>query len=110
VWLVAEYCGHNFYMGWHLYERENPGYQKRNANGDWGWVRPGDIGACHVVEFFKTLGITLQGDWTCPEYGIAEFVKRYPLKGRRVWGERRGGVEVTRGYWDDLALYTQNKD
>lgn len=109
IWLVAEYCGSNFYTGWHLYLRETPGYQQRNEDGSWGWIRPGAIGRKHIVEFFATLGIELKSDWTCPEYGCAEFVKRYPLKGRKVWGEKRGGVEVLKDYWGTLAIYTPNK-
>lgn len=36
--------------------------------------------------------------------GLVEFVKRFPLPGRKVWGERRGGVRVIQGYWGDLTL------
>jgi hypothetical protein len=102
MWLIAEYCGHNFYMGWHLYLRDNPGYQKRNADGNWGWVRPGDRGTWDVVKFFEALGIELKGDWSRPEDGCAEFVKRFPMPGRKVWGKRRGGIRVSVGYWGDL--------
>lgn len=108
-WLVAEYCGHDIYMGWHLYLRDTPKYQTRNEDGSWGWIRPRAIKRNRIVEFFATLGIELKGDWTCPEYGLAEFVKRYPLKGRKIWGETRGGVEVLEDYWGTLALYTPNK-
>lgn len=112
-WLVAEYCGHDFYTGWHLYLRDDPGYQKRNADGDWGWIRgpvwPRNEKGNKIVAFFAAaFGIALKGDWTCPQDGCAEFVKRFPLPGRKVWGERRGGIEVTEGYWGDLALYTPN--
>ncbi len=102
-WLVAEYCGHDIYMGWHLYLRDSPGYQKRNADGSWGWIRLGAIGRKYIVEFFATLGIELKGDWSRPEDGCAEFVKRYPLKGRKVWGEKRGGIEVLEGYYGELT-------
>lgn len=112
-WLIAEYCGHDIYMGWHLYMRENPGYQQRNENGDWGWIRGPVWGhrsrGNRVVEFFvRAFGIELKGDWTCGDYGLAEFVKRFPLKGRKIWGEKRGGVEVLEDYWGTLALYTPN--
>ena len=112
-WLVAEYCGHDIYMGWHLYIRDNPGYQKRNQDGGWGWIRgpvwDRDRKNNRMVKFFsEAFGIELKGDWTCPEHGCAEFVKRYPLKGRKVWGEKRGGVEVLEGYWGDLLLFTPN--
>lgn len=103
-WLVAEYCGHDIYMGWHLYLRDHPGYQKRNSDGNWGWIRLGSLARRRVVAFFATLGIELKGDWSCPEYGIGEFVKRFPLPGRKVWGKRRGGVEVLEAYWGDLSL------
>lgn len=109
-WLVAEYCGHDIYSGWHLYLRDDPGFQKRNADGDWGWIRgpvwPDRKGNRFVKFFQEAFGIELKGDWTCPEYGLAEFAKRFPLPGRKVWGERRGGVEVTVGEWGDLALYS----
>lgn len=101
-WLVAEYCDSNFYSGWHLYLREKPGYQTRNKDGGWGWIR--SLNNDKIVAFFATLGIELKEDWPCPEYGLAEFVKRYPLKGRKVGGEKRGGVKVLVGEWGDLTL------
>lgn len=101
-------------MGWHLYLRETPKFQQRNKDGDWGWVRgpvwPRDRVGNRMVLFFASLGIELKGDWTCPEDGCAEFVKRYPLKGRKSWGEKRGGVEVLEGYWGDLKLYKPNTE
>ena len=112
-WLVVEYCGHDIYLGWHLYLRNDPGYQKRNKDGGWGWVRgpvwERDRRGNRMVEFFaRSFGIDLKGDWSCGHYGLDEFVKRYPLKGRKIWGEKRGGVEVLEDYWGTLALYTPN--
>lgn len=109
-WLVAEYCGHDLFTGWHLYLRDDPGYQKPNNDGGWGWIRHGSIRRDYIVAFFATLGIELKGDWSCPEYGCAEFVKRYPLKGCKVWGERRGGVQVIEDYWGDLTLHPPNNE
>jgi hypothetical protein len=109
-WLVAEYCGHDIYMGWHLYLRDDPGYQKRNKDGGWGWLRgpvwERDRAGNKIVAFFAAaFGIDLQGDWSCGRYGLSEFVKRFPLPGRKVWGERRGGIEVMEDYWGNLALF-----
>lgn len=108
-WLIAEYCGHYILMGWHLYLRDDPGYRKRNKDGGWGWIRgpvwERDRDGNKVVAFFAaSFGIDLKGDWSCGEYGLADFVKRFPLPGRKVWGERRGGVRVIQGYWSDLTL------
>ena len=106
MYLIAEHCDADFYTGWHLYLRETPKYQTPNSNGSWGWIRSGDLIAPRIIEFMASLGINLFGDWTCPEYGLAEFVKRYPLSGRRIWGEKRGGVEVLQDRWGTLDLYT----
>lgn len=107
-WLVAEYCGHDLFMGWHLYLRDSPKYQTRNADGEWGWLRSGDLAARKIVAFMASLGIKLTRDWSCPEYGPAEFVKRHSLPGRKVWGETRGGVEVLEDHWGNLTLYSPN--
>jgi len=102
-WLVAEYCGHDIYTGWHLYLRDHPGYQKRNKDGDWGWLRRLD-GDKKVQEFFTSIGITLKGDGTRDADGLMEFAQRFPLPGRKVWGKRRGGVRVTEARCGELAL------
>lgn len=108
-WLIAEYCSHPIYLGWHLYLRDDPRYQKRNQDGGWGWIRgpawDRDRKGNKIVEFFSSaLGIDLQDDWTCPQHGLAAFVKRFPIKGRKVGGEKRGGIAVLEDYWGNLTI------
>lgn len=110
-WLIAEYCGHDIYMGWHLYLRDHPGYQRRNQDGDWGWIAGVDIrrGRAGVVTKLLTdLGCEITGDGTTDTDGIARFAATYPLPGRKVWGKRRGGVEVQESQWGELTLYAPN--
>ncbi len=38
LYIVAEYCSHDFYHGWWLYERDN-NRGRLNANNEWGWMR-----------------------------------------------------------------------
>jgi hypothetical protein len=111
-WLVAEYCGSNIFSGWWLYLRENPGYQKRNANGDWGWLQRRPFDLRHAFDLLKSLGCEVTGDGTMsnPPSGVAKFAKKYPLPGRRVWGKRRGGIEVVVGHYGELTPFSPNKD
>jgi len=73
--LIAEYCPGPFYMGWHLYLRENRA-PKPNADGGWGWVRGlrrDPIGpALSAVKFLKSIGIEITGDGSCDDDGIAK--------------------------------------
>jgi len=94
-WLVAEYCGHDYFMGWHLYLRDTPGYQERNKDGGWGWLRK----AGGAREFLESIGCPITGDGSMDSDGIAAFARRYPLPGKRVWRKKRGGVLVVLDYW-----------
>lgn len=61
-WLIAEYCPSPFYMGWHLYLRDSRGVQRRNKNGDWGWIRrPHESSAGALL---KQLGCEITSDGT----------------------------------------------
>ena len=91
MFLVAEYCRGPFYMGWHLYLRENRVF-KRNSDGGWGWIRR--VHEHPVKDFLLSIGITIKGDGTCDYDGIAEFARRYPVKGRRCGGRLRGCIEI----------------
>lgn len=91
MFLVAEYCRAPFYMGWHLYLRENRAF-KRNSDGSWGWIRR--VHRHPVEKFLLSIGITIKGDGICDYDGIAEFARRYPVKGRRCGGRLRGCVEI----------------
>jgi hypothetical protein len=104
MFLIAEYCDSNFYMGWHLYFRDNKLF-KRNNDGGWGWInRPREN--LEIMEFMASLGITIKGDGTCDDDGISEFAKRFPLKGRKCGGKIRGGVEIN---IVDGRIYLKNK-
>jgi hypothetical protein len=93
--LIAEYCDAPFYMGWHLYLRDNKEIQKRNRDGTWGW-----LGSVHrqgenpVQQIFNELGIEIKGDGTCDYDGIAEIARRFPMLGQSVGGKPRGCAEV----------------
>ena len=91
MFLVAEYCRGPFYMGWHLYLRENRA-MKRNNNGGWGWIRR--VHEHPVMKFLSSIGIIIVGDGTCDDDGIAEFAKRYPVKGRKAGDKTRGCIAV----------------
>lgn len=92
-WLIAEYCAHDFlYTGWHLYLRENKGYQRRNKDGGWGWLRRPQEG--RAAALLMSLGCAITGDGTTDSDGIAKFASLYPLKGKTVGGRRRGGCPV----------------
>ena len=79
-------------MGWHLYLRDYRTYRK-NKDGSWGWIRR--VYEQHPVIFFLlSIGITIRGDGTCDDDGIAEFASRYPIKGRRAGRKHRGCIEV----------------
>ena len=88
-YLIAEYCRGPFYMGWHLYLRENRAF-RRNADGNWGWIRKYP----EIISYLEPLGINIRGDGTCDDDGIAEFAKRYPIKGRRCGGKLRGCLQI----------------
>lgn len=102
MYLIAEYCPGPFYMGWHLYLRENRVF-KRNRDGGWGWIRNSSFTReFRAIPFLKTLGITIEGDGTCDHDGVAEIARRYPIKGRRCGGKRRGCIEVDVDEWGNI--------
>lgn len=103
AWLVVEFCAHNLFEGWHAYIRESPKRGKRNANGEWGWVKSRDIKGDKVARLCAEVGITLKGDWTCDDDGLAEVAKRYPLPGRK-----RGGFPITIGDYGRIERHCPN--
>lgn len=96
MFLIAEYCDHDFYNGWHLYLRDSKGRQQRNADGEWGWIRRiGRRGESFTGQaVLAELGITIRGDGTCDDDGIAEIARRFPIPRQRIGGKPRGCVEV----------------
>jgi hypothetical protein len=78
--LIAEYCGGPFYMGWHLYLRDTSQEATENADGDWGWITHPDRKGSAVEDLFKKLGLTFTDDGTTKTGPIAEFAKRYPME------------------------------
>ncbi len=42
LYIVAEYCSHDFYHGWWLYERDN-NRGRLNADNEWGWMRDSSL-------------------------------------------------------------------
>ena len=93
-------------MGWHLYFRENRSF-KRNKDGGWGWIRrfreqqP-------VMSFLASVGITIRGDGSCDDDGIAEIAKRYPIMGRRAGGKYRGCIEVEIDEFGKIKMANQS--
>ena len=102
MYLIAEYCRGPFYMGWHLYLRENRTF-KRNQDGRWGWIRrPREH--TETMSLLSSIGITITGDGTCDDDGIAEFARRYPIKGRRCGGKLRGCLEIEIDEFDEIKF------
>lgn len=92
MFLVAEYCKGPFYMGWHLYLRENRDF-RRNKSGNWGWIR--NLHEHPVKDFLSSIGITIRGDGTCEDDGVAQFAAKYPAKGCKLSGKTRGCVGIS---------------
>ena len=89
-------------MGWHLYFRDYRSV-RRNQDGDWGWIRrPWE--EWHLMFFLESIGITIHGDGTCDDDGIAEFARRYPIKGRRCGGKWRGCMEVSIDQFGEITM------
>ena len=116
LYLIAEYCGHDFlFSGWHLYLRESNKRQQRNADGEWGWIRglrrDRDFGvASQATKILAQLGITIRGDGTCDDDGIAEIARRFPIPRQRIWKKPRGCIEVVvADEWGNLELAEKNK-
>lgn len=99
MFLIAEYCRGPFYMGWHLYLRDYRAF-RRNKDGSWGWIRMGGWSWMQprVLKFLQSIGIDIRGD------GIAEFARRYPIKGRRCGGKLRGCIEVKIDEFDEITI------
>lgn len=105
MYLIAEYCDAQFYMGWHLYLRDNKERQQRNADGTWGWIR-GLIRYpdTSIGRIFKELGIKIRGDGTCDDDGIADIAKRFPIPRHRIGGKPRGCIEVVMDEHGNISL------
>lgn len=95
-------------MGWHIYIRDHRAFRKNN-DGTWGWIRMSGWSWMQprVLKFLSSIGIDIRGDGTCDDDGIAEFAKRYPIKGRRCGGKRRGCLEVEIDDNDEIKLANQ---
>jgi len=91
AWLIAEFCGHDLFNGWHIYLRDSPRYE-RNVDGGWGWLQRGHwlIPSVHAV--LATIGIAMRpgGDGSCDDDGYASLARQRPIGG----SDRRGGVRV----------------
>ena len=57
-----------------------------------------------VLGFLSSIGIEIPGDGTCDDDGIAEFTRRYPIKGRRCGGKLRGCLEIEIDEFDEIKL------
>lgn len=107
MYLIAEYCAADLYTGWHLYLRDNNERQQPNANGDWGWIR--GVGRRGwefepAKKILDELGITITGDGSCDNDGLAEFARRFPIPRQRIGGKPRGCVAVLQGDYRELFL------
>jgi len=109
MYLVAEYCRGPFYMGWHIYIRDHRTF-RRNIDGGWGWVRTHTWSWMQdpVYRFLLSIGIEIHGDGTCDYDGIAEFARRYPIRGRRCGRKLRGCIEVEIDEFDEIHLANQS--
>ncbi len=113
-WLIAEYCPGPFYMGWHLYLRDNNLVHQPNKDGTWGWLRwRGKCDGKHPAHnIFSKLDIEIHGDGTCDGDGIAEFARLFRFPEKLQYEDqdkphKRGGVEVVRNEKGELVLATQ---
>lgn len=102
-YLVAEYCPGPIYMGWHMYLRDYRAF-RRNKDGGWGWIRQRSLMWEKLLKFLSSIEIEITGDGTRDHDGIAEFAKRWPVKGRRSGGKLRGCVEITIGACGEIRL------
>jgi hypothetical protein len=115
LFMIAEYCAGPFYMGWWLYLRESKERQKRNADGEWGWVRysPSECNLDRTTgtslhpcrQVFEALGI--EGDLRggCgDESAIARFAFAHRIPRQRIGGKPRGCVPVQRDEWGTITL------
>lgn len=105
LFLVAEYCAHDLYIGWHLYLRESKAYQRRNADGSWGWLRLSDGGPRgRLQSILDQVGIIISGDGTMDNDGVAEIARRFPLPGKKISGKPRGCIEIIEGDFGGWSL------
>lgn len=104
MFLIAEYCTGPFYMGWHLYLRESKGRQKRNADGEWGWLRRTHNKTDSAHACLAMLGITIEGDGSCDYDGYAEIARRFPIPRQRIGGKPRGCIPVKVDEWGKIEL------
>lgn len=111
-YLISEFCGHDIYMGWHLYLRDSKKKRQRNADGSWGWIlwsgwRDGRHGILHPAQaVFDALEITMlpDSDGTLDSDGYAELARRFPIPRQRIWGKPRGCVAVVVDEWGRIEL------
>ncbi len=90
-WLIAEFCAHSLFNGWHLYLRDTDRHE-RNTDGSWGWLQRGHhlLPAAHAVLADLRIATRPGSDGSCDDDGYAELARRYPIRRSRV----RGGVAV----------------
>ena len=87
-YLITEYCDSVYYTGWHLYLRDS---KQKDQSG--GWIRrPKEWKA--GIRILNELNLTIRGDGTCSDDGLAEFTKRFPIPRERICGRPRGCIEV----------------
>jgi hypothetical protein len=112
-YLVAEYCGGPFYMGWWMYEREqNNGGPNRKGYSSWGWIR-GDLALQAVRDLCVSMGHAPPPVERHRDFFAEWFARTFP-NGLRVekddWGryqlieipthrprQRRGTIRTIRG-------------
>ena len=61
-----------------------------------------------IVSFLSSFNIAIEGDGTCDYDGIAEFARRYPIKGRRCGGKVRGCLEVEIDEFGEIKMANQS--
>jgi hypothetical protein len=96
VYILPEFCHHDFFNGWHLYERERAD-GSRNSDGEWGWLQ-GPLSCGRVRELCVLMGYADMPEvhyrYGSGEYRkfVDEFARRFPL-GLRVRKNRWHGYE-----------------
>lgn len=110
AFLITEYCGAAFFMGWHIYLRDNKNRQQRNVDGDWGWLNRSHYGRSSAERILAELGIMSRGDNSCDDGAFSELSRRFPIGRQRIWKKPRGCIPVIVGEYGEIKLATSVPD
>ena len=99
LFLLAEFCGHDLFHGWHLYLRESKDKHRQNEGKtrytgfDWGWSHKW-FWETEALRLVRAAGCIAVGHPNCDDGPFAEMAKRFPIPRERIWKKPRGCIEV----------------